>query len=74
MRAVVGVIRGIGYGEREEEEAYEASCRATRKGSGVGRSKVVEKGMVVLYLCMQKCPCIAECDFVHGYAQQGCTC
>ena len=49
MRAVVGVIRGIGYGEREEEEAYEASCRATRKGSGVGRSKVVEKCATSLY-------------------------
>ena len=74
MRAGVGVIRGIGYGEKEEEEAYEASCRATRKGSGVGRSKVVEKGMAVLHRCMQKGLRVAEGDFVHGYAQQGCTC
>ena len=43
-------------------------------GSGVGRGKVVEKGMAVLHRCMQKGLRVAESDFVHGYAPQGHTC
>ena len=77
-RAGVGVIQGIGCGEREEEETNEASCRAARnwirEWDEVGRSKVVEKEMAVLHHCMQKGLRVAEGDFVHGYAQQGCIC
>ena len=67
-----GMVRG--RKRRRTTDVWSQLRSHAQLGSGVGRRKVVEKGMAVLHRCMQKGLRVAEGDFVYGYAQQGCTC